>query len=88
MSKNIIEIPPELESKTLEWINAQNYLQLEIEYHYILNYLANILPELGFITEKNYIYDNKWHLEDNNFDITIKIDDYLVYTYVYKHKHR
>lgn len=74
MSKNIIEIPPELESKTLEWLNALNYLQSEIEYHNVFDYLAKILPELGFITTKNYIYDNKWHIEDKNFDITVKIN--------------
>lgn len=71
MSKNIIEIPLELESKTLEWVNAQNYLQSEIHYYYIKDYVNKYLPELGFTT----IEDDKdiWYRKDENFEIRVVI---------------
>jgi hypothetical protein len=80
MSENIIKIPEELESKTLEWINAQNYLQSNINIYYIENYLNEQLPKLKFIAGKyneSIGFDKKWELKEGTYKITIVVTNTL-----------
>jgi hypothetical protein len=80
MSETIIKIPSELENKTLEWINAQNYLQSNIHIYYIENYLNEHLPKLKFIAgeyNESIGFDKKWKLEEGNYKITIVVTNTL-----------